>query len=222
MPLFHSRQEATVQPVVQEPVAQKHGLFHSRREPVAEPVVAAPAAKKHGVFHTRRDPSPARTTSTTSSGTTGGGHELRSKRGSLFRRSHDDGAPVVVEDSTHRSSPSLLHKGLNRMGMGGADERDLDPSIIRAREHVMSAEAAEEEADRALAEAKRRVREAHEHVRRLEDEAAEDARRAKIKQHHAAEVSKRGKVLGRKCDETRACDACVCSGANNFALGHGP
>ncbi|OAA79039.1 hypothetical protein LEL_02525 [Akanthomyces lecanii RCEF 1005] len=173
MPLFHSRQDAPVQPVVEEPVAQKHGLFHSRR-----------------------DPSPARTTSTTSSGTTGGGgHDLCSKRGSLFRRSHDDGA-VVVED-THRSSPSLLHKGLNKMGMGGADERDLDPSIIRAREHVMSAEAAEEQADRALDEAKRRVKEAHEHVRRLEDEAAEDARRAKIKQHHAAEVSKRGKVLGR-------------------------
>ncbi|RYC57462.1 hypothetical protein CHU98_g8729, partial [Xylaria longipes] len=34
-------------------------------------------------------------------------------------------------------------------------------------------------------------------VKRLELEAAEDARRAKIKQYHAKEVSKRGKQLGR-------------------------
>lgn len=196
MPLFHSRQEAPVEAVVEEPTARKHGLFHSRREPAVEPVVAEPAVKKHGAFHSRRDPSPARTTSTTSSS----GHELRSKRGSFFRRSHDDGA--IVEDDRHnhhqRSSPSLLHKSLNKMGMGGGDDdRDLDPSILRAREHVMSAEAAEEQADRALDEAHRRVKAAREHVQRLEDEAAEDARRAKIKQHHAAEVSKRGKVLGR-------------------------
>lgn len=62
----------------------------------------------------------------------------------------------------------------------------------------MSAEKAEIEADRALASARIRVREAREEVKRLEVEAAEEARRAKIKQYHAREVSKRGKQLGRK------------------------
>lgn len=88
----------------------------------------------------------------------------------------------------------LLQKSLSKFGR----EEDVDPSIKRAREHVMNAEAAEADADRALEEAKRRVKEAREEVRVLEKEAEEDARRAKIKQQHAAEVSKRGKGLGRK------------------------
>jgi hypothetical protein len=74
----------------------------------------------------------------------------------------------------------------------------MDPSIIQARERVLGAETAEREADRALMAARESTREAREHVRRLELEAREDARRAKIKQHHAKEVSKRGKQLGRK------------------------
>ncbi|OAA48987.1 hypothetical protein BBO_02032 [Beauveria brongniartii RCEF 3172] len=168
--------------------------FQSRREAPAEPAAAEAALKKPGLFHSRREPSPARTTSTTTSSS----RDVRSNRGSFLRRSHDDGAVAVAEqEDTPQRSPSLLHKGLYKMGMGGGD-RDLDdPSILRAREHVMGAEAAEEEADRALDAARRRVREAREHVRRLKEEAEADARRARIKQHHAAEVSKRGKVLGR-------------------------
>lgn len=73
----------------------------------------------------------------------------------------------------------------------------LDPSILQAREHVMHAEAAEVEADRALGEARMRVRAAKDHVWRLEEEAKEEARRAKIKQEQAREVSKRGQGLGR-------------------------
>jgi hypothetical protein len=61
----------------------------------------------------------------------------------------------------------------------------------------MNAEKAENEADHALASARLRVREAREEVKRLELEAAEEARRAKVKQYHAREVSKRGKQLGR-------------------------
>lgn len=61
----------------------------------------------------------------------------------------------------------------------------------------MGAENAEREADRALAAARLRVSEAREEVKRIEIEAAEEARRAKIKQYHAKEVSKRGKQLGR-------------------------
>lgn len=70
---------------------------------------------------------------------------------------------------------------------------------MQARERVMGAEAAEHEADRALNAARIQVREAREEVKRLEIEAKEEARLAKIKQHHAAEVSKRGKQLGRMC-----------------------
>ncbi|KAM3446858.1 hypothetical protein MY3296_009267 [Beauveria thailandica] len=99
-------------------------------------------------------------------------------------------ATAAEQQDAPQRSPNPLHKGLYKMGMGGGD-RDLDDtSILRAREHVMGAEAAEEEeADQALDAAR-------EHVWRLEEEAEADARRARIKQHHAAEVSKRGKVLG--------------------------
>jgi hypothetical protein len=75
----------------------------------------------------------------------------------------------------------------------------MDPSIVQARERVLGAENAERDADRALESARLRVREAREEVKRLELEAKEEARLAKIKQHHAREVSKRGKQLGRKC-----------------------
>lgn len=62
----------------------------------------------------------------------------------------------------------------------------------------MMAEAAERDADRALMAARENVRQAREHIRALELEAQEEARRAKIKQYHAKEVSKRGKQLGRE------------------------
>jgi len=86
---------------------------------------------------------------------------------------------------------------LSRTFGHGSSNPDIDPSIVQARERVMAAENAEREADRALAAARLRVREAREEVRRIEAEAAEEARRAKIKQYHAKEVSKRGKQLGR-------------------------
>jgi hypothetical protein len=42
------------------------------------------------------------------------------------------------------------------------------------------------------------VRDAREHVKRLEVEAKEDSRRAKMKQTQAKEMSKMGRSLGRK------------------------
>jgi len=72
-----------------------------------------------------------------------------------------------------------------------------DSSITTARERVLNAEAAEREADKALLTARASVREAREHVRRLEKEAAEEARLAKIKQKQAGALGKRGKMLGR-------------------------
>lgn len=80
----------------------------------------------------------------------------------------------------------------------GSSNEELDPSIVQARERVMSAEAAEREADRALDLARREVREAREEVKRIEIEAKEEARRAKIKAFHAKDIGKRGKALGRK------------------------
>ena len=61
----------------------------------------------------------------------------------------------------------------------------------------MNAEAAERDADRALAAARVAVKEAREHIKRLEREAAEEARLAKIKQDQARSMTKRGKGLGR-------------------------
>ncbi|KAI2605245.1 uncharacterized protein GGS25DRAFT_504325 [Hypoxylon fragiforme] len=124
---------------------------------------------------------------------------------SLFSSHHrSPSPPVSARTSTTNSSlrsdqstPSRSRSMLQRTFGHGNSNSDVDPSIIQAREHVMQAETAERDADRALESARIRVREARAEVKRLELEAAEDARRAKIKQYHAREVSKRGKHLGR-------------------------
>lgn len=148
---------------------RKHGLFSSRQEPAPVPVQQQP--KKHGLFSSHRDPSPVSSNSTTSYTT------------SPTRHSTD-------ASKRHSSGGGLLSK------FGGGDH--MDPSIVQARERVLSAEAAEREADRALMAARESVRNAREHVRRLELEAEEEARLAKIKQHQAKDISKRGKQLGRE------------------------
>ncbi len=158
-----------------EEVPRKQGLFSRRADPVPQPqpVQDAPS-RKHSLFGSRRhSPGPAPSTAT------------RSARSSVSTASSD-------RNSSHRGG--LLHRSF---GNGNRDD-EMDPSIIQARERVLGAETAEREADRALMAARESTREAREHVRRLELEAREDARRARIKQHHAKEVSKRGKQLGRK------------------------
>ena len=62
----------------------------------------------------------------------------------------------------------------------------------------MHAEGAERDADRALLAARAAVRDARQEVKRLEREAAEEARLAKLKQSQAKNISKRAKPLGRK------------------------
>ncbi|KAI1778933.1 hypothetical protein F4818DRAFT_437736 [Hypoxylon cercidicola] len=127
---------------------------------------------------------------------------------SLFGSRHRSPSPSTMRtartsttSSSHRSdgtSPSRTRSVLQRtFGHGNTSNPDMDPSIVQARERVMQAETAERDADRALESARIRVREARAEVKRLELEAAEEARRAKIKQYHAREVSKRGKQLGR-------------------------
>ncbi|KAI0019964.1 hypothetical protein F4780DRAFT_779891 [Xylariomycetidae sp. FL0641] len=148
--------------------------FFSSRKPEDE-MIEEPAPlpeKKHSLFSGRhRSPSPSST--------------LRSSSTSQSR--HSD----MSTPSRHRSVLSRT------FGNGNSTNPDVDPSIVQARERVMAAETAEREADRALEAARLRVRDARAEVKRLELEAAEEARRAKIKQYHAKEVSKRGKQLGR-------------------------
>ncbi len=169
--------------------------FFSTRKPEEEVVEEQPAPQlekkqssggglfgslhHHHHHHDRRSPSPTSTNRTAS---------YRTASSSASSSAHPDQQP----SSRHRSV-------LSRFGGGcGSHGAELDPSIQAARERVMGAEQAESEADRALASARVRVREAREEVKRLEIEAAEEARRAKIKQYHAREVSKRGKQLGRR------------------------
>lgn len=167
--------------------------FFSRREPEEELPPQEPyheeEPRKRGLLGSlRRDPSPTPTTSTQATDST-------RRTSSTYRTSptHNDGASSIFSRSTStRGGGGLLRKF-------GANE-ELDPSIIQARERMMSAETAEREADRALELARREVKDAREEVKRLELEAKEEARRAKIKAYHAKEVSKRGKALGRKFD----------------------
>ncbi|KAG9777201.1 hypothetical protein KCU88_g4561, partial [Aureobasidium melanogenum] len=106
--------------------------------------------------------------------------------------------------SRRRSSSSDMHnpQRSNTTGKrtsGGLFNRHSaeDPSIVDARQRVAQAERAEQEADRALVQARAAVRDARAHVKVLEQEAAEEARLAKIKQQNAKDISKRAKPLGR-------------------------
>ena len=62
----------------------------------------------------------------------------------------------------------------------------------------MAAEEAERQADKALISARNAVRDAREHVLRLEREAEEEARLARIKQKQAGEIGRSAKGLGRE------------------------
>ncbi|KAL2063908.1 hypothetical protein VTL71DRAFT_4402 [Oculimacula yallundae] len=105
--------------------------------------------------------------------------------------------------SSRRRSPSPPLTTTSAGGGMGGGVRGLlhkgseDASIVAARERVLNAEKREKEADIALGVARTAVREARESVKRLEAEAKEEARLAKIKQSQAKSISKRGHGLGR-------------------------
>src|SRR5438552_786451 len=88
--------------------------------------------------------------------------EAPNHRRSMFGRRRSSSPHSPVHSTSPKRHTGLLHKP------------GEDASIIAARERVMSAEAAEREADRALYQARAAVREAREHVKRLEKEAAEE------------------------------------------------
>ncbi|KAK3946976.1 hypothetical protein QBC32DRAFT_319393 [Pseudoneurospora amorphoporcata] len=150
---------------------------HAEPEPAPAPVHHEPTPKRHSLF--------------------GGGssrHNRSPSPGSPTYSSASDRHRSTSRDSSSGHKPSLLSR---TFGNGHSTSHQVDPSIMQARERVMMAESAERDADRALMAARESVRQAREHVRALELEAQEEARRAKIKQYHAKEVSKRGNQLGR-------------------------
>ncbi|KAK4117865.1 hypothetical protein N656DRAFT_794287 [Canariomyces notabilis] len=172
---------------------------HAHEQPVQEPVhapVYEERPKKHGLFGSRhQSPPPSQTQAMPAHRQVSPDRDHHSG-GGIFRRSTNASNSTTTTTSTSSTTggrrSSLLHRTF-----GNGNIAEMDPTIVAARERVMSAEAAEREADRALIAARESVREAREHVRRLELEAEEEARRAKIKQQQAKEVSKRGKQLGR-------------------------
>jgi len=137
----------------------------------------------------------SRNTSDTASQPAVSNREAEPRRHStLFGRSNRSASPVrnghapSGADDANNASPGrqgLLHR------------RDEDPTINAARQRVASAEAAERDADRALIQARVAVKEARSHIKKLEKEAAEEARLAKIKQNQASAISRRGHTLGR-------------------------
>jgi len=178
-------------------------FFSRNAEPIEEPAPAPSVVeeppKKHGFFGSRnRSPSPTPSHRTDATHRTDASHSTRYSA-STFHTSPDReaGSGGLFRRSTNATDASSGRRSLLQRSFGNGHNTELDPSIVQARERVMGAEAAERDADRALMAARESVRQAHDHVKRLELEAQEEARRAKIKQYHAREVSKRGKQLGR-------------------------
>ncbi|RAR12483.1 hypothetical protein DDE82_000194 [Stemphylium lycopersici] len=147
-------------------------LFSSKREP-SPPPAPAPThtpSQKSSLFSRRRSTSPVAPSHTSSTH-----HSSHHRHSSSISRSG-----TTTSHSTSASSPSGRTSGFfSRNNVSG------DPSILNAKQSLANAEQAEREADRALAVARSAVREAREHVARLEREAAEEARLAKIKQGEA-------------------------------------
>ena len=99
-------------------------------------------------------------------------HETRTveepRRSGLFRRHRSPDTTSTTNTTHHTNGHTSSHRG------GLFHRAAEDPSIVAARERVLSAETAEREADKALLTARAAVKEAREHVKRLEREAAEE------------------------------------------------
>jgi hypothetical protein len=153
--------------------------------------------------------------------------EEPARKGSIFSRRNRSQSPTSYHTSNSRvsgvsrrssSSDNSSRTGSRRGGFLGLSRNDHhgDPSILAARQKVNDAEAAEREADHALALARVSVREAREQVKILEREAKEEcvqilitcqrphisicffrALRAKAKQAEAKVINKTARGLGR-------------------------
>ncbi|KAF2490851.1 hypothetical protein BU16DRAFT_585206 [Lophium mytilinum] len=118
-------------------------------------------------------------------------NDVPNRRRSMFGRKDNTAETTTTHHATHKTSPT------RSTGTGLLHGHHQDASITDAIEHLKLAEKAERDADEALHRAKVAVRNARDHVKRLEKEAAEEARLAKIKQKQAHVIGKRGKALGR-------------------------
>ncbi|KIW91678.1 uncharacterized protein Z519_07646 [Cladophialophora bantiana CBS 173.52] len=141
------------------------------------------------------EPTPAQTTAPRYSNSADGSP----RRGFFSRHRSSSASSADLDSHNRRHGSNKLSHGSTRSSGGLFHRNHEDPSIIAAREQVLSAENAEREADRALVQARAAVREAKDRVKMLEREAEEEARLAKIKQHQAKDISKRAKPLGREC-----------------------
>ena len=125
---------------------------------------------------------------------------------SLFSRNRSASPPADTRSTTTNGSNTRsggffgsLRSRSSDSSLEQTTKRNIsrDPSIAAARMKVADAESAERAADDALAQARSAVKAAREHVKILENEALEDARRAKAKQAEARNVSKSARSLGR-------------------------
>ncbi|KAI0759840.1 hypothetical protein BD413DRAFT_595038 [Trametes elegans] len=118
---------------------------------------------------------------------------------------HRSNSPETTTNGTHNANGNGSTKsgglfGRRRSSSSDSDRSvklDKDPSIKAARKKVTEAEAAEAAADRALNDARAAVRGAKDQVKRLEQEALDEARRAKAKQAEAKSIKKSTGRLGR-------------------------
>ncbi|KAF1849660.1 uncharacterized protein K460DRAFT_349829 [Cucurbitaria berberidis CBS 394.84] len=136
------------------------------------------------LFGSRREPTPPPVT-TAPARKPSLFHRRRSSSPSLRDQRHS----TTHHNTTHTTSPKRTSGMFNRSSG--------DPSIHAAKQSLLQAETAEREADRALFAAKNAVRDARANMARLEREAAEEARLAKIKQGEAKALGKKGRALGR-------------------------
>lgn len=93
-----------------------------------------------------------------------------STRRGLFRRRNR--SPASDSSSVRRNGSA--HPGNGLLKKGNNFDLSHDPTTVAARQKVTRAEAAEKDADKALAAARAMVREAREHVKILEVEALEE------------------------------------------------
>lgn len=147
MPLFKSHPVNESEPVVESP-ARKGSMFARNRSVTPEPVHTT--NHNRGFFSRRR-----------SSDESSLGH-------------HSSGSDRINRGNSVRSGTSSTAGSGFFGGRNNTFNVHKDPTIMAAREKVMTAEKAETEADRALLQARAMVREAKDHVRFLEREAAEE------------------------------------------------
>ncbi|CAK5281615.1 unnamed protein product [Mycena citricolor] len=157
-------------------------------DPVVAAAVSHPPRKGGGFFSRQRSPTPEPIA-----------HQPAPSRGFFARRrsSEDSSLGGRSSGSDHLARTASLRTSNSRATGRKPFDVHKDPTIIAAKEKVVTAEKAEAAADAALNQARAMVREAKDHVRFLEREAAEEQKRARAKQAIANDVSKSARGLGR-------------------------